>query len=293
MEILVLCVLANVMIAIIFKLFPKYGIDNFQAIIFNYLTCLIVGTFQLGNFPIPSNVANLPWFPFAAFLSLLFVTGFNLNAIATQKIGISYTALIQKLSLIIPSLVAIFFFKESATTYKILGIIGAIAAIVLIQIPSKQRDTKSDSKTLKIKDFALLASGVYLIAAAIEVILFYMNVKGISTGADISVVSSIFGFAGLLGAFVLVIRLVQGKTKFRAKNIIAGIILGIPNFYSIYLLVYLLSHGWEASVMFPLNNVGIIALSALAAFLFFKERLNLYKWLGLVLAIASIFLIAQ
>ena len=277
------------MIAIIFKLFPKYGINNFQAIIFNYFTCLAVGTFQLGSFPIPSNFVSQSWFPYVCVLGFLFVTGFNMNAASTQKIGISYTALVQKLSLIIPSAFAIVFFKESTTLFKIFGIIGAIVAIILIQIPSRK---SKNQEHLKIRDFALLASGVFVIAAIIEVLLYYMNIKGISTGSDITVVSSIFGLAGILGFIALLIQLALGKTKFEAKNILAGVILGIPNFYSIYLLVYLLGKGWEASVLFPMNNVGIIALSAIFAMLFFKERLNLYKWIGLFVAIASIILIS-
>lgn len=291
MAILILCILANVMIAIIFKLFPKYGIDNFQAIIFNYFTCLIVGTLQLGEFPVPANFMDQDWMPFVAILGFLFVIGFNLNAAATQKIGISYTALIQKLSLIVPSTIAIIFFNESTTLLKILGIIGAIVAIILIQIPSKKKGV--ESKELQLKDFALLASGVYLIAAAIEVLLYYMSIKGISTGADITVVSSVFGLAGVLGLIALVVQLARGKTKFSSKNIVAGILLGIPNFYSIYLLVYLLGKDWEASVLFPTNNVGIIALSALIAVVFFAEKLNIYKWIGLVVAVASIILISM
>jgi len=276
------------MIAIIFKLFPKYGIDNFQAIVFNYFTCLIVGTLQLGEFPVPSDVVSRPWFPYVCILSLLFVSGFNMNAHATQKIGISYTALIQKLTLIVPSGIAILFFAESLTTYKLIGIIGAIIAIVLIQLPSKKEEMENSA----LKKYALLAAGVFLFAAAIETLLFYMNIKGISTGSDIAVVSSIFGFAGLVGFFIMITQIVLKKTTFQLKNVLAGICLGIPNFYSIYLLLYLLAEGWEASVMFPLNNVGIIALSALAAFLFFKERMNAWKWIGLLIAIVSILLIS-
>ena len=291
MSILLLCILANVLIAIIFKLFPKFGINNFQAIIFNYFTCLFIGTLQLGEFPVPCDFYVQAWFPFVILLGFLFLGGFNLNAISTQKLGISYTALVQKLSLIIPSTIAILFFHEKISFYKIIGIIGALVAIVLIQIPSKNKND-GIGKSIQLKDFIFLASGVFLLAAIIEVLLFYMNIKGISTGHDITIVSSTFGLAGILGSIFLTYQIITGKTKFQAKNILAGIILGIPNFYSIYLLVYLLSHGWEASVMFPMNNVGIIAISALVAVLFFNEKLNAYKWIGLIVAILSILLIS-
>ena len=287
MNILLLCIFVNTLLGVIFKLFPKYGIDNFQAIIWNYFTCLAVGAIQLGHFPIPGDFIEQSWFPYVCFLAVLFAFGFNLNANSTQKIGISYTALIQKLSLIVPTIVALVFFNESSTSIKIIGIMLAIIAIVLIQIPSKKK-VNEEENSLEIKSFALLASGVFLIAGAIEVTLFHMSKQGISTGEDIIIVSSIFGFAGLLGLIILIINMSLGRAKFKFKNVIAGIILGIPNFYSIYLIVYLLNRDWEASVLFPTNNVGIIALSAITALLFFKERLNVYKWIGLALAILAI-----
>ncbi|WP_235296021.1 EamA family transporter [Portibacter marinus] len=289
MSILLLCITVNVMIAIIFKLFPRFGINNFQAIVFNYLTCLLVGTFQLGKFPIPQDFMSMPWFPYVCFLGLLFIAGFNFNATATQKIGISYTALVQKLSLIVPASIAILFYNESVTTLKVAGIIGAILAIILIQLPARNKPVTASV----FKQYTWLILGVYCIAAIIEVLLFYMNVNGISTGSDISVVSAIFGIAGLTGFIIMIFNISRGKSEFKFKNVLAGICLGIPNFYSIYLLLYLLVEGWEASVLFPINNVGIISVAALLAFLFFQERLNLFKWIGLILSIISILLISM
>lgn len=200
----------------------------------------------------------------------------------------SYTALVQKLTLVVPTMIAIFFFGESMSTLKIFGILGAISAIILIQLPSKQKVEKESL----VRKYATLAFGVYLVAATIETTLFYMNIKGLSSGSDIAVVSTIFGTAGLIGLIIMASHIIIGKAQLQTKNIIAGIVLGIPNFYSIYLLLYLLAEGWEASVLFPLNNVGVIALSALSALLIFNESMNFWKWLGLVFAILSILLIS-
>ncbi len=291
LEFLALCILVNVLLSIIFKFFPKYGINNFQAIIFNYFTCLIVGTFQLGTFPVPVNFVTLPWFPFVIGLGFLFIIGFNLNAIANQKIGVAYTALLQKLSLIIPSSFALLFFNESATFIKILGIVIALIAIAFIQMPSKKVDGQINA--IEFKKMTLLGSGIFIISAIIEVVLFYMSKVGISAGSDIEIVSSTFGLAGILGLILLLIQLYQKKVKFEMKNVFAGIILGIPNFYSIYLLLYLLNRGWEASVLFPMNNVGIIGMAAIVGYFLFKEKLNSYKWIGMGLAIISIILISK
>lgn len=279
------------LIAIIFKLFPRFEIDTFQAIVFNYFFTLLFGTIQLGYFPIPQDFIQKPWFPFVLFLGAIFIAGFNANAYATQKIGISFTALIQKLSLIIPSIIALSFFGENLSILKTLGIIGAILAIVLIQIPLKNK-SKQQNFDLSFKDILIFAFGVFIISGVIETLLFYMGNKGISTGSEIAVVCSIFGVAGLTGGLILIFQLLKGSATLKLKNLIAGLILGFPNFYSIYLIVYLLNEGWDASVVFPINNVGIIALATIIAVLFFKERLTPFKWIGLAVAIASIILIS-
>ena len=52
-----------------------------------------------------------------------------------------------------------------------------------------------------------------------------------------------------------------------------------------------IGQGWDASLMFPINNVGIIGLSMLGALLIFKESANKYKYIGIGLAIGAVVLI--
>jgi multidrug transporter EmrE-like cation transporter len=44
--------------------------------------------------------------------------------------------------------------------------------------------------------------------------------------------------------------------------------------------------------MFPINNVGIIAISMVGALLIFKEKANKFKLMGIALAISAVLLIA-
>jgi multidrug transporter EmrE-like cation transporter len=61
---------------------------------------------------------------------------------------------------------------------------------------------------------------------------------------------------------------------------------------SIHYLMKAIGQGWDASLMFPINNVGIIAISMLGALLIFKEKANKYKLMGITLAISAVLLIA-
>jgi uncharacterized membrane protein len=95
----------------------------------------------------------------------------------------------------------------------------------------------------------------------------------------------------LIAAIVQDVR--KGENNFTRKNIIAGIFLGIPNYFSIYFLFKALNFYLNNSAaVFPINNVGIVVASTLFAVLIFSEKLNRKNVIGFVLAIISIILMS-
>jgi uncharacterized membrane protein len=47
----------------------------------------------------------------------------------------------------------------------------------------------------------------------------------------------------------------------------------------------------ESSALFPVNNMGIVALAAVSALLIFKEKFSIANWLGILLSLGAIVLI--
>ena len=85
--------------------------------------------------------------------------------------------------------------------------------------------------------------------------------------------------------------MIRGFSPFIIK-ILGGIILGIPNYFSIvYLLKALGTDGIESSTAFTVNNVGIVVLSTLLGLFLFHERLSLKNWLGIFTAVLSVYLV--
>jgi drug/metabolite transporter (DMT)-like permease len=73
----------------------------------------------------------------------------------------------------------------------------------------------------------------------------------------------------------------------------AGILIGIPNYFSIWCLVRFLKQSpWESSASIPVNNMGIVLFSSVVAWLLFKERLSKINWAGIILSLVAIYLIA-
>ena len=96
-----------------------------------------------------------------------------------------------------------------------------------------------------------------------------------------------------MGTIALIFGIFLGKQKLAFKNVLGGLILGIPNYGSIYFLLKTLNNeNWDSSIVFPVNNIGIVCLSVLFALLIFKEKLSKANYLGLTLAILSIVLMA-
>ena len=76
------------------------------------------------------------------------------------------------------------------------------------------------------------------------------------------------------------------------RNIIAGIILGLINFGSTFYILKAMGI-FKSSVVFPITNAGIVSLSALIGYFFFREKLKLVNWIGIGLAIIAIIMIAN
>jgi len=97
----------------------------------------------------------------------------------------------------------------------------------------------------------------------------------------------------LSGVILLIYKLAKAEEKLAWKNVLASITLGIPNFLSFYLLILALtSFGNSGAFVYPVFNIGVICISALVAYIFFKEKMNLLNKSGLALAVIALVLIS-
>ena len=102
-----------------------------------------------------------------------------------------------------------------------------------------------------------------------------------------------FTASAIVGLAVLLFLLISGKTIFHSKSIAAGILLGIPNYFSIYFLIEALSaFGNDGAFLYPVNNIGIILAGAIGAVLFFGEKLTKVNLVGLAMAVLALLLIS-
>lgn len=285
---LLLSILSSTVIFVVFRLYKKYGVNTLQAIIVNYFIACIVGFF--GYIESIDDLVRIPsesWFLGTVFLGAMFITVFNLAAITTQRSGLSVVSVATKMSVAIPVFFGIFIYNESLGFLKVTGIILALAAVYLSSIKTKKGISIKKENLI----FPLL---VFVGSGIIDTTINYLENFYVSE-TDVGLFSSsIFGIAGIIGTTILIGQAVLGKLKITWKNIAGGIALGIPNYFSIYFLVMALrSPGFENSVIFTLNHVGIVLASTILGIVFFKEVLLKKNWIGIALAVISIILVAS
>ena len=105
--------------------------------------------------------------------------------------------------------------------------------------------------------------------------------------------STVFGAAALTGCLVVGVQSVKKGLRWNAKNVLGGICLGIPNYFSIFFLLRALNQNtFNSASIFTLNNVAIVLFSTLLGILLFKEKLDWRNWSGVALAVVSIVLVA-
>ncbi len=282
---LALALLFNVLVSAVLKLFAKFEINALQAIVVNYCTCVVTGWLFTGEKPLTSATLDAPWFIWSAFLGVSFIIIFNLTAYCTKVDGMTTTIMASKLSLIIPVVFSIMLYKESLGIIKLAGILLAFPAVYL--------STRSGSEDKNAKAL-LWPTLLFLLSGGLDTLVNFVQARFLSTPADQAAGTiMIFAVAGLTGLILLSVLSITGKVQFAVKNVIAGIALGIPNFFSIYFLVKGLNSGvFQSSATIPLFNISVLVFTSLVAIVFFKERTNKLQITGLLLATGAILLIA-
>lgn len=285
---LLLSILSSTIIFVVFKLYKRFKVNTLQAIVVNYFIACTVGF--VGYIDSSEEIIRIPsesWFGGTLFLGAMFISVFYLAAITTQRSGMAVVSVATKMSVAIPVFLGIFLYKESTGFFKLLGITLALIAVYLTSIKSEE-GLKIKKRNLIFPLMVFLGSGI------IDTTINFLENFYVSE-TDVGLFSTtIFGVAGIIGIFILLFQAIVGKLEITWKNIAGGIALGIPNYFSIYFLVMALrSPGFENSVLFTLNHVGIVIASTLVGILFFKEVLLPKNWIGLALAIISILLVAN
>ncbi|MBL4709392.1 MAG: DMT family transporter [Flavobacteriales bacterium] len=286
MTYLLLSVLCSSAIFILFKYFQKFKVNTFTAIVINYLIAGITGFSTLGEKFDLERISSSPWFTNALILGVVFISLFNIMAFAAQKLGPSVASIANKMALIIPVTFAIFYYGDSINFLKFCGIFLALIGVYLATYKTKVAGQKIDKKLILIPLVLFLGSGF------IDAFLKYNQDLYLAQNTfDAKLFPAItFLTAFCIGAFVMALD--KSKRSFDRPTLLGGVLLGVINYGSIYFLIQIFNHtSLESSVVFPINNMGVVLLTAFSSVMIFHEKFSLKNKIGILVSVLALILI--
>lgn len=283
-----------------FKLFDKFKIDNSQAITVNYITASLCGFVNYLYFStckpeyLPHQKLNfttlfqVDWIWGTTLLGVMFITFFTLMAITAQKNGISVCSIANNLSTVLPVLYGIWYLGETfdIVSLKTFGVLAGFISLVCIAY-------KGDFAIKDSQWYYVLPVLVFIGSGVVDILInqfrdWYMH------KCDATIFSAcIFGTAACVGILNVAYLVFFKGVSLKFKNVLGGISLGVPNYFSIVFLVEALAKsGLDSSLVYLFVNVSVLLVTTLLSVTFFKEKMLVVNWVGVLLAMACLICVA-
>lgn len=282
---LILSMITNAALYWLFKYFEKIEARIFETIVFNYVVAFGCGIFLVPDLKsaVESSLTLPIWSISGMAMGALFISVFYFMAITARKAGIALATLSSKMSLVLGVVLFSFVGKGELTWLTILALLIAMTGLYFFSVDGRTR-FKWNMLTYPI----LLLLGSTAVDFSIA---FFQGFTANDNERALFTCMPFFG-AGIIGLMILVYGLIINKKPFPKKELLTGITLGLVNYGSIYFLIELYSSGWlPEHVILPVNNLGVLILSALGALWLFSEKLNRRKIQGLVLCVLALILL--
>ena len=274
-------------IFVLFQRFQYWEVHTLQAIVLNYGVAAALGWVLCGGPVLFARVQSEPWVWVALGMGLLFIYLFQLIARTTQTLGLTVTSIASKLSMVLPVALFLAFDPQDALTWKKgLAIALAIPAIVLASWKKEEQTVQQGAARWVVPLVIFVGSGcIDLMFAAYSGEAHMQSVEHRYLFASLPLTTACFAGVVWLAA--------SSQLRAPSRNtFLAGVGLGIINFGALYFLLETYDKiNLARSGVMPVNNLGVILLSAAASVVFLGERLNHRNRAGLALGALVILLL--
>ena len=294
---LIIATVLTAMFSIVFKIFHRKDIDANQAIFFNYLTAFVLGVLFSLHGGAVVNPLKADWLIDVIILGFIFMAGMVMLSASTRRVGVAISTVCSRASMVIPIIVSYMFIEGSAKPKWLLICLVLVAMTLTIWTDKPEGGHKYTLLDILAPVTVFLmfgASNAYL-----KVLQHRVTVNDTAAGlseqvinSEISLVTaSVFFIAMLMCIFSFFKKGEDGKrSPLLLKNVMGGVILGFVNYFCTFTLM-LSMKTIDSSFLFPVHNIGIVAIGAIVGWLAFNEKLRPHQILGIVLAAVSIALL--
>ena len=294
---LIIATILTAMFSIVFKIFHRKDIDANQAIFFNYLTAFVLGVLFSLNGGAVVNPLKADWLIDVIILGFIFMAGMVMLSASTRRVGVAISTVCSRASMVIPIIVSYLLIDGSARPKWLLICLVLVAMTLTIWTDKPESGHKYTLLDILAPVTVFLmfgASNAYL-----KVLQHRVTVNDTAAGlsgqvinSEISLVTaSVFFVAMLMCIYSFFKKGPDGRrSPLLLKNVIGGVVLGFVNYFCTYTLM-LSMKTIDSSFLFPVHNIGIVAIGAIVGWLAFNEKLRPHQILGIVLAAVSIALL--
>lgn len=255
---LIMTIISNVAMVFVMKYSETHSGNRYAATLFNYvagvaLTYLLMDDKTLyyegegGRFAIGLAVLN----------ALCMTSCMLLNQYSISRNGAPLSTTFNRLGILIPTILSMLFFRELPAMVQIAGIGLAVLSILYINGGEKEGSRIESLPALLL---------VFIIGGLID---FNSKVYGMfgDTRLQDYFVFCTFLFCTLFSAVLLL----KKNPRIKMKDVIAGILMGVPNQMITYSMVRAVLF-LPAYLVFPLYSAGVILGVNVINFLVFREK---------------------
>lgn len=282
---LILAIISSALVSIMMRVGENHTKNNISMLSVNYAICLILAVFYTGIDNLFQTGEGL-----GTALALGSVNGFFYIASlvlfqnSVKQNGVVLSAIFMKLGIMVPLVISILLFQEMPTMVQVFGFILAIVAIIIINLKGKATENiieNASEISLKKIGLILVLIGCGLADGMSKI---YQEL-----GAD--EFEELFLVCTFIIAFILsVIFVIYKKQRYTQNEIIYGILLGVPNYYSARFLLKALGQ-ISAVVAYPTFSIGTIAVVTLTGVIVFKEKITKLQMIAIGLIAVAVVLL--
>lgn len=240
----------------------------------NYLICTICSYYYMGDVKLFESAPGIGFTVFLGILSgILYLGSFMLLQWNIRANGVVLSATFMKLGVLVPTLMAIVIFHEKPEVMQIIGFALAIFAIILINFEKEAMQEGNHKLYLLI---LLLGGGITDSMANIY------DKMGSTLLKDHYLIFTFF-----MAAVLSLVLTIRSRKKIHFYDILFGVIIGVPNYYSARFLLLALG-SVPAVITYPVYSISTIALIAAAGVLLFREKISKQKAVSLGIIMVSL-----
>ena len=279
---LLLAIVSSTLITLFMRLGEGKIRNNMAMFTVNYLICVVMSRISMGNMDLFTNAEGIHVaVGLGLFSGIMYLVSFVFMQWNMRKNGVVLTSTFTKLGVLVPTIMAIVVFREQPKLMQTLGIILAIAAIIIIHF-DKENDGAAKAVGGSFKIWLLLQ----LLVSG-----FTDSLANIYDKAGSAALKDHYLFYTFLAALALaVIMTFKKKVKVSKWDLIFGFIIGIPNYFSSSFLLLALQ-SVPAIITYPVYSVGTIVAISAASVVLFKEQISSRKRVALLIVMLALVLL--